>query len=581
METAYEILRDIQLVEFLGLGLLAIRIWFQRRDKASAWLLATFGVLAVVVVAGRVLPETPQAPGAIIAAKFLIAVLVLFPYCLYRFVRLFVKRPHRSIYVVANTLTAGLIAFTFFLPKFPKPGDPRPPILQAWILLLLAQWVFLSAVVGIRLWRAGKGQATVARRRMRTMSVGAVAFAVLLVVSGTRTTPAEHNAFQIVTQVFGIVIAPFFILGFATPQWVVALWRRKDEQALRLAEIELVKATSPDQVAAGLLPQATRMIGANASLLYDFESGIIGSYGLDVASEKNLGLQARRREKSDQVVTDKEAIWVPFQSGWLIFLTSAYTPFFGKDEANTLQALGVLTDLALAKAELFERERLQKEAMQDFIAIASHDLRTPITIIEGFTTTLLARWQTVPDPDKMKYVSTIDRQVVHLKRLVEDLLTVSKIEGGGIDPQIETIDLHEEIHRLIADLGDALPSVDMNVEPGLQLNADPDHLHRMLTNYLRNSARYGAPPISIDAQRVNGFVEIRVADQGTGVPEEFVPRLFGKFERAHSKTSSGKQGTGLGLSIVRGLARASGGDAWYEPNEPVGAIFGLRLPGKD
>jgi signal transduction histidine kinase len=107
---------------------------------------------------------------------------------------------------------------------------------------------------------------------------------------------------------------------------------------------------------------------------------------------------------------------------------------------------------------------------------------------------------------------------------------------------------------------------------------DEEHLQRMVTNYLVNSLRYGAPPVTVRACRVGADVEVRVLDRGLGVPEEFRARVFDKFARGDKRLSRDNQGTGLGLAIVRGLARAAGGDAWYEPNEPSGASFGLRLP---
>jgi signal transduction histidine kinase len=89
-----------------------------------------------------------------------------------------------------------------------------------------------------------------------------------------------------------------------------------------------------------------------------------------------------------------------------------------------------------------------------------------------------------------------------------------------------------------------------------------------------NALKYGRPPITITTDRVDGHVEFRVSDHGDGVPDAFVPRLFERFSQA--RTAQG--GTGLGLSIVKGLARAQGGEVWYEPSEPHGACFGLRLP---
>jgi signal transduction histidine kinase len=105
--------------------------------------------------------------------------------------------------------------------------------------------------------------------------------------------------------------------------------------------------------------------------------------------------------------------------------------------------------------------------------------------------------------------------------------------------------------------------------------ADRDHLEQILVNYVSNALKYGESPVRIDAHRRHRWVEVVVADEGDGVPEEFVPRLFEKFAQA-GRIRSGS-GTGLGLSIVRGLARAQGGEAWYEPVEP-GSRFCVRLP---
>ena len=112
----------------------------------------------------------------------------------------------------------------------------------------------------------------------------------------------------------------------------------------------------------------------------------------------------------------------------------------------------------------------------------------------------------------------------------------------------------------------------------LDLLADRRHLGRILDNYLQNAFKYGEPPVRIDATQVGDMVEVRVLDHGTGVPAEFVSRLFSKFARANTASTKAQQGTGLGLSIVRGLAEANGGHVRYEPNVPHGSCFFVQLP---
>jgi signal transduction histidine kinase len=108
--------------------------------------------------------------------------------------------------------------------------------------------------------------------------------------------------------------------------------------------------------------------------------------------------------------------------------------------------------------------------------------------------------------------------------------------------------------------------------------ADPDHVIRILQNYVRNAMIYGKPPFEIEVVGGIHSVTVYVRDRGVGVPEAFVSKLFEKFARADKKKSKAVHGTGLGLSIVRGLARTNGGEAWYEDRDGGGATFAVRLP---
>jgi signal transduction histidine kinase len=241
----------------------------------------------------------------------------------------------------------------------------------------------------------------------------------------------------------------------------------------------------------------------------------------------------------------------------------------GELYASTLELNRLNLELTGANQEL----QVLNQAMRDFVAVASHDLRGPLTSIIGASSLLDARWQDMSVVQRADFLSMIKRQAKHLERMVEDLLTVSRIEAGQLDTRTEVIRLREEVQRIIDDFGS--PDQDISVDADdCTVLADPDHLQRILVNFLRNALKYGSPPVAIQALNAGDWVEIRVRDNGDGVPEDFVPRLFGKFARAESSTG----GTGLGLSIVQGLARANGGETWYEPNTPHGSCFAVRLP---
>jgi PAS domain S-box-containing protein len=216
--------------------------------------------------------------------------------------------------------------------------------------------------------------------------------------------------------------------------------------------------------------------------------------------------------------------------------------------------------------------------IRGFTAAAAHDLRSPLASIVGFSALLTQSWETFTEQDRQSFVASIDRQSKNLSRLVDDLFTLSSIEGGALPTSPEPVVLVEAIARCLElGSGDGA-SVTVSCSPDLIVRVDPHHLARILDNFLQNAFKYGEKPVRIDATRRGDMVEVRVLDHGPGVPPEFLPRLFGRFARADTPATKTHKGSGLGLSIVRGLAEANGGHVRYEPNVPNGSCFVVELP---
>ncbi|MDP8957140.1 MAG: HAMP domain-containing histidine kinase [Actinomycetota bacterium] len=216
------------------------------------------------------------------------------------------------------------------------------------------------------------------------------------------------------------------------------------------------------------------------------------------------------------------------------------------------------------------------QTLKDFVAIASHDLRGPLSTILGFVTAMPRTWDSTSDDEKRQFIGAIERAARRIGRLVDDLLTVSRIESGQVAVHKQAVDLQRAVQDALGRTADLGNGVETRVPPAC-VDADPDHVERILANYVTNAVKYGERPVEVEARENNGWVEIRVRDHGSGIPEDFIPRMWEKFARPNDPTDREK-GTGLGLSIVAGLARANGGTAWYEPNEPRGSCFCLRLP---
>jgi len=243
-----------------------------------------------------------------------------------------------------------------------------------------------------------------------------------------------------------------------------------------------------------------------------------------------------------------------------------------------------VTDLSAQKEQQQQLDRLNAELqvlndeIRGFTAAAAHDLRSPVAAIVGFSALLTQSWEVFTDEDRLKFVTSIDRQAKSLSSLVNDLFTSSSIEGGGLTTSPELVVVAVAIARCLEQGAGDTAGVVVTCSPDLTVRADPHHLARILDNYLQNAFKYGEPPVRIEAARVGDLVEVRVLDHGPGVPSEFVPRLFGRFARADTPATRSQNGTGLGLSIVRGLAQANGGSARYEPGVPDGSCFVVELP---
>jgi PAS domain S-box-containing protein len=254
-----------------------------------------------------------------------------------------------------------------------------------------------------------------------------------------------------------------------------------------------------------------------------------------------------------------------------------------QEPEGALRCLTV-TDLTRQKEQQQQLDQLNNElqvvneAIRGFIAVAAHDLRSPLVSIVGFSSLLNKSWDTFGEEQRRKFVASIDRQSQNLTKLVDALFTSASIEGGGLSTSREEVVLAEAIDTCLEQSSGDTAGVAVLCPPELVVRVDPYHLGRILDNYLQNAFKYGEPPVRIEAALVGDMVEVRVLDNGPGVPQDFAARLFGKFARADDAESRAQKGTGLGLSIVRGLAEANGGQVRYEPNVPQGSCFVLLLP---
>jgi two-component system sensor histidine kinase KdpD len=242
-------------------------------------------------------------------------------------------------------------------------------------------------------------------------------------------------------------------------------------------------------------------------------------------------------------------------------------------------ALSALLAVAIDRSRL-EREALEAETLRrsDLVKTAllravSHDLRSPLTGITTAVGALRNESLVFSDEDRRELLETIAVDAERLARLVGDLLDLSRLEAGGAEPEPEIWAVDELVRETVSDLPMA-ERVDVAGESPL-VNVDPVQIRRVLANLLENALRFSPPGarvhVRITATRKEAIV--RIVDQGPGLAEGELERIFEPFYRAERGS-----GAGLGLAIARGFAAANGGRVWAESRPGQGATFALALP---
>jgi two-component system, OmpR family, phosphate regulon sensor histidine kinase PhoR len=227
--------------------------------------------------------------------------------------------------------------------------------------------------------------------------------------------------------------------------------------------------------------------------------------------------------------------------------------------------------------------RRADQMRRDFVANVSHELRTPLTAIRGYVEALSD--QDASPEDSRRFLEIIARHTRRMERLVSDLLRLARLDAGQEPLDRVACDTRALVQSVIADLTSALEArgqrIEVSVAPGAEtLQGDPTKLHDALRNLVANASGYSPErtTISVDARRVDGRTALSVSDEGPGLPEEDLSRVFERFYRVDKSRARDPGGTGLGLAIVKHLAELHGGEVRAENRPDGGAKFTIVLP---
>ena len=317
----------------------------------------------------------------------------------------------------------------------------------------------------------------------------------------------------------------------------------------------------------------------------------------NAAFEKQLGTFPSQKALDDWLSLPPDA---PKANGW-----SLYHWGYGMEPISVAACQqpyegGTLVWLfpAEAMAPCFPQPGVEQlsQTYRDFVSVVSHEFRTPLTSIKGFADTLLRYGGQLQPEQQTKFISTIKDQASRLTRMVENLLTVSKLGEQTIELAPRSVALAPLLERVNANIlakGSQEPLyadrvIDCQLEKGLpNVWADPDKLEQVLTNVIDNAVKYSfkGTPVAVtvsivdnDTTSATAQLKVEVVNQGAGIPKEQLESVFKRFSRADNPLTRQVEGTGLGLYITKNLVKAMGGHiaVTSEPNETT--CFAITLP---
>jgi len=299
----------------------------------------------------------------------------------------------------------------------------------------------------------------------------------------------------------------------------------------------------------------------------------------EAAADKFAGVPGPLRETFGNVIASGKELTVKVhvKSGvWSVVMT----PLAATESVRG--AVAVLRDVT----EEFRVDKMRK----DFVANVSHEIRTPLSMVQGYSEALLDDIAASPE-ERRELVQVIHDESLRMGRLVRDLLDLARMEAGHLELTFQQVDMNALMARVYRKFSAIAKERSIKLtrspeDPSLLLeSADGDRLEQVLTNLMDNALRHTPPgaSIALEARKIEGpkgdLLEMKIADEGQGIPPEDLPYIFERFykaDKARKRESTG--GTGLGLAIVKNLIQAHGGKIRASSELGVGTTFTITLP---
>ena len=583
-----QVLLLFQLAIEIAFALLAIRTlvaWIRSPDRRHGYLAVAIGSLAVLILISTAFGSSGL-PGQV-ATDASVLLFLASGYGLLMFRDSFVPfMPVTRRLVTAGIVAVGVLAILVELPA--NIDSPHTGLQTIVVVAVIGLWAYCILEPIVTFWQASRKRPAVEKARLRSISIGYAGLLFVIVV-GT-IAGSVSPVLSVVLSVVALAIVPVLYVAFFPPVWLRRIWRQPEEDEFRHALHDLL-LYSPDRatLADRALLWSERLVGGDAAFVVDGDESILATRG--ITKDDALALSRRSRYKDVTAPDGRDpvqhgsSVVIPLDLrqglGAMVIMTGRLSPMFGDDELSRLRQYATSITAGLDRVDLNSRIAALERDKTDFLNIASHELRGPMTVIKGYLTMLDSGAMGELSPRAQSVLPLLISKSDEVNWMVEQMIEAARLEEGRLALKRRRADLIELTDDAIDSVRMMLAGhelkVDFPVEP-IESDVDPDRFQIVLRNLLSNAAKYSGPgtDIDVDVRRVGDKVSICVRDQGVGISEEDQRTLFTRFGRI--ETSAHVQGTGLGLWLSREIAVMHDGDLTVESEPGKGSAFTFSVP---
>lgn len=586
---------------FLVVGVNALR--HPRRATIDTALF--FGAASLIIAESLIEPLLGAGSRAALTA-LVASLLMALPYLLLRLVDDFSRAP-RWLLLAAEIGLAAIVVSLFVVP-----AKSDPP----WLILVYVGYFIALAFYGTGAFvRAARRSSGVTRRRMQAVAAGSLFLGLSIIMDGlTAVLPRQAGLWGALSSLCGLASVLGYFIGFAPPIWLRRAWQEPDVRAFLGRAARLPRLPTTGAIVEQLERGAASSLGApRASIcLWDEAAGVLRAEVDGVRYEMppgeriagrvfvaqrplfwaNAARQDPARAALYHAYNANALLAVPISAGekrlGVLIVYAARPSIFVEDDLVLAQLLADQAAVILESRALIDEAaavHAREEATRlkdDFLSAAAHDLKTPLTaiIVQAQLLERRARHNPTAPPD-LPGIQRLAGEAQRLKRLVLDLLDVSRVEQGKLVDKKEPTDLAELARDACARYSSAYHRCLLNAAEPVVGDYDRGRMMQVLDNLVDNAVKYSPEggEVRVAAWREGEAAHLTVSDTGIGIPASDLPHLFDRFHRGSNVDDRRFAGMGLGLFICHGIVAQHDGRLWASsPGIGRGSTFHVEIP---